>query len=306
MSPNRPMRRAAEHTGEVQMTETTETIGEPMGEARKAFHEELDDLRREIVREAAMVTETIPRGTEALLGNDLQAAQAVIDGDDELDYLSLEIEEHTIRVLTLQQPVASDLRFITMSLKFVVDLERIGDLAAGIAKRVRELAALPTLGPYVDLGRLATLAQKNLHAALDSFVRRDADAATKVIAADVEIDKLNASLFAELIAHVATDPATVTRVIPLTSICRYLERVGDHVKNLAEEVVYMVRATIASRPRGRLNSPAAVPRGPRGTIHPTVPRPMPRPRVTRPCIVQFSFRPARCAPPASLSLPRWS
>ena len=71
----------------------------------------------------------------------------------------------------------------------------------------------------------------------------DADAATKVIAADVEIDKLNASLFAELIAHVATDPATVTRVIPLTSICRYLERAGDHVKNLAEEVVYMVRAT---------------------------------------------------------------
>ena len=88
----------------------------------------------------------------------------------------------------------------------------------------------------------ATLVQKNLKAALDSFVAKDADRATAVITADREIDKLNASLFAELIAHVATDPATVTRVLPLTSVCRYLERIGDHVKNLGEEVVYMVRA----------------------------------------------------------------
>jgi phosphate transport system protein len=130
-----------------------------------------------------------------------------------------------------------------MSLKFVVDLERIGDLAGGIAKRALELNRLPNLEPRVDLAKLATLAQKNLQAALDSFVRKDADRATQVIQADAEIDKLNASLFAELIAHVATDPATVTRVLPLTSVCRYLERIGDHVKNLAEEVVYMVKAT---------------------------------------------------------------
>ena len=84
--------------------------------------------------------------------------------------------------------------------------------------------------------------QKNLRAALDRLGARDADRATSVIQADREIDKLNASLFAELLAHVATDPATVTRVLPLTSVCRYLERIGDHVKNLAEEVVYMVRA----------------------------------------------------------------
>jgi phosphate transport system protein len=82
----------------------------------------------------------------------------------------------------------------------------------------------------------------NLRAALDSFTAKDADRAQAIIIADIEIDKRNASMFAELLAHVATDPATVTRVLPLTSICRYLERIGDHVKNLAEEVVYMVRA----------------------------------------------------------------
>ena len=84
--------------------------------------------------------------------------------------------------------------------------------------------------------------QRFRHVALDSFVRRDADQAMEVIRCDIEIDKLNANLFAALLAHVATDPATVTRVLPLTSVCRYLERIGDHVKNLAEEVIFMVRA----------------------------------------------------------------
>ena len=161
------------------------------------------------------------------------AMQALTDNDDEL----------ALQILATRQPVASDLRFITMSLKFVVDLERIGDLAGGIAKRALELNRLPSLEPRVDLAKLAALVQKNLQAALDSFVSKDADRAHAVITADAEIDKLNASLFAELIAHVATDTATVTRVLPLTSVCRYLERVGDHVKNLAEEVVYMVKAT---------------------------------------------------------------
>ena len=209
----------------------------------KDFEQELRMLRERLCAMGGRCEQQISLAMQALTENDDQLAKKVIKDDVAIDKDENDIDELALQILATRQPVASDLRFITMSLKFVVDLERIGDLAAGIAKRVRELAALPPLGPYVDLGRLATLAQKNLHAALDSFVRRDADAATKVIAADVEIDKLNASLFAELIAHVATDPATVTRVIPLTSICRYLERVGDHVKNLAEEVVYMVRAT---------------------------------------------------------------
>jgi phosphate transport system protein len=129
-----------------------------------------------------------------------------------------------------------------MSLKFVTDLERIGDNAVSIAKRVIELNHVPALDKMPDLAHLARLVLANLRAALDSFTAKDADRAQAIIIADIEIDKRNASMFAELLAHVATDPATVTRVLPLTSICRYLERIGDHVKNLAEEVVYMVRA----------------------------------------------------------------
>jgi phosphate transport system protein len=180
---------------------------------------------------------------KALADKDDDLARDVIKNDVQIDRDENDVDELALQILATRQPVASDLRFITMSLKFVVDLERIGDLAGGIAKRALELNRLPSLEPRIDLSKLASLVQKNLQAALDAFVRKDADSATAVITADAEIDKLNASLFAELIAHVATDPATVTRVLPLTSVCRYLERVGDHVKNLAEEVVYMVKAT---------------------------------------------------------------
>ncbi|HPH65752.1 MAG TPA: phosphate signaling complex protein PhoU [Kofleriaceae bacterium] len=208
----------------------------------KDFAQELRTLRDRLVtmggRAEAQITLAMTALTER---NDVMAKQ-VIERDAEIDRDESEIDELALQILATRQPVASDLRFITMSLKFVTDLERIGDLASGIAKRALELNPLPNLSPDVKLTNLSSLVQRNLRAALDAFVAKDANRATAVITADREIDRLNASLFAELIAHVATDPATVTRVLPLTSVCRYLERVGDHVKNLAEEIVYMVSA----------------------------------------------------------------
>jgi phosphate transport system protein len=209
----------------------------------KEFEHELRTLRERLATMGERAAQQIALAMKALADKDDDLAREVIKADAMIDRDENEVDELALQILATRQPVASDLRFITMSLKFVVDLERIGDLATGIAKRALELNRLPSLEPRIDLAKLATLVQKNLHAALDSFVQKDADRATAVIQADAEIDRLNASLFAELIAHVATDPATVTRVLPLTSVCRYLERAGDHVKNLAEEVVYMVRAT---------------------------------------------------------------
>lgn len=209
----------------------------------KDFEHELRTLRERLATMGERAARQIARAMKALADKDDDLARDVIKNDAQIDRDENDVDELALQILATRQPVASDLRFITMALKFVVDLERIGDLAGGIAKRALELNRLPSLEPRVDLTRLAALVQGNLQAALDAFVRKDADGATAVIAADAEIDKLNASLFAELIAHVATDPATVTRVLPLTSVCRYLERVGDHVKNLAEEVVYMVKAT---------------------------------------------------------------
>jgi phosphate transport system protein len=208
----------------------------------KDFEQELRTLRERLCAMGGRCESQIELAMKALADRDDDVARKVIENDALIDRDETEIDELAQQILATRQPVASDLRFITMSLKFVTDLERIGDLAVGIARRALELNRLPTLGPTPDLGKLSSLVDKNLKAALDSFVQKDADKATAVIQADREIDKLNASQFAELIAHVATDPATVTRVLPLTSVCRYLERIGDHVKNLAEEVVYMVRA----------------------------------------------------------------
>jgi phosphate transport system protein len=209
----------------------------------KDFEQELRTLRERLATMGERAARQIALAMKALADKDDDLARDVIKNDAQIDRDENEVDELALQILATRQPVASDLRFITMALKFVVDLERIGDLAGGIAKRALELNRLPTLEPRIDLSQLAELVQNNLQAALDSFVRKDADRAHAVITADAAIDKLNASLFAELIAHVATDPATVTRVLPLTSVCRYLERVGDHVKNLAEDVVYMVKAT---------------------------------------------------------------
>jgi phosphate transport system protein len=207
------------------------------------FEQELKLLSERLRNMAERAAAQIAAAMKALTDRDDDLAHEVIKGDVQLDRAEMGADELAMRILAVRHPVASDLRFTTMSLKFVTDVERIGDLACGIAKRVLELNRLAKFEPRAELGQLATLVQKNLHNAIDAFVRRDADLAAAVIASDLEIDRLNATLFAELIAHVAADPATVTRVLPLTSVCRCLERIGDHVKNLAEEVIFMVRAT---------------------------------------------------------------
>jgi phosphate transport system protein len=208
----------------------------------KDFEHDLRNLRERLATMGGRCEHQIRRAMQALADRDSELARDVVAADREIDRDETDIDDLAFQILATRQPVASDLRLVLVALKFVTDLERIGDLAAGIAKRALELNPMPPLEPQGDLDRLATLVQRNLRAALDAFSAKDADRATAVIEADSEIDKLNATLFAELIAFVATDAANVTRVIPLTSVCRYLERIGDHVKNLAEDIVYMVRA----------------------------------------------------------------
>ncbi len=209
----------------------------------KTFDQELGLLRERLVAMAERASAQLSAAMRALTERSDEVARQVIADDATIDRDESEIDELAMTILATRHPVASDLRFITMALKFVVDVERIGDLAAGVARRALELNRLPPLEHRQDLTQLAVLVQRNLQVALDAFVRKDAGLATEVIRADAQIDHLNASLFAELLAHVATDPSTVTRVLPLTSVCRYLERAGDHVKNVAEEVIYISSAT---------------------------------------------------------------
>lgn len=208
----------------------------------KTFDLELKSLKDQIQAMGELVTGHVAEAMRGLAERDVEIGTRIFEADRAVNHLELAIDEQCIRMLALRQPAAKDLRFVASALKIVTDLERIGDLAVGIAKRSLELSRLPAFKLHANLSQLAVLVQVNLRAALDSFMAKDADRATAVITADIEVDRLNATLFAELIAHVVADPANVTRVLPLTSVCRYLERIGDHVKNLAEGVVYMVRA----------------------------------------------------------------
>jgi phosphate transport system protein len=208
----------------------------------REFAHELKTLKDRLSSMAERAAEQIALAMEALTAQDDEMARQVIAADEVIDNDENEIDRLAMEILLMRHPMASDLRFVTMSLKFVVDVERIGDLAVGIANRALELNRLDALDWRGDLNRLATLVQRNLHLAIEAFVGRNIDQANAVIRADEEIDRLNASLFAQLIANVAADPATVTRVLPLTSVSRYLERIGDHVQNLAEEVIFMVSA----------------------------------------------------------------
>jgi phosphate transport system protein len=209
----------------------------------REFAQELRTLKERLSTMAERAAEQIALTMEALANQDDEIAEKVIAGDEAIDTDETEIDQLAMNILMTKHPVASDLRFVTMALKFVADVERIGDLAVGIARRVLELNHLDALDWRGDLNRLAIMVEKNLHLAIEAFVNQNSDEAYAAIRADEEIDHLNASLFAQLIAHVAADPATVTRVLPLTSVSRSLERIGDHVKNLAEEVIFMVEAT---------------------------------------------------------------
>src|SRR5262249_44457851 len=157
------------------------------------------------------------------------------------DQLELEIDKLSLKILARRQPVASDLRLITTSMKLVTDLERIGDLGVNICERVVELAAEPPLPTPPAIARIADAARAMLHDALDAFVDGDPDKAERVIECDNTVDEYFAQLFPELVQVMMRDPQSVDRATRLQSIGKYLERIADHSTNIAEMVVFMVR-----------------------------------------------------------------
>lgn len=205
----------------------------------KDFENELESLRAMLLAMGARSQAQVASAMQALTGGDAALALQVVASDDAIDRDELAVDELAHAILAKRQPVASDLRFIVSALKIVVDLERIGDLAANIAKRAADLQ--DPARASADFGPLAERVQASFHDALAAFGGRDPERAAELIEADREIDRLNAALFQTLITRVVSDPASAPHVIPATSIARSLERIGDHAKNIAESVVYMVR-----------------------------------------------------------------
>jgi phosphate transport system protein len=207
------------------------------------FDEELLDLNKKILEMSAEVEMTIGNSIKALRELNKDKAMAVIKEDDRIDQIDLAIEEKCLNLIALYQPAATDLRFIVMSLKIATDLERIADLAVDIAQRVLEIADQPLLKPLIDIPKLATLSQSMVRDAINSFVNKDTELAKSVILRDSEADELRNLVQTELINdYMSKDPSTAPRAVALLLVARHLERICDHATNIAEYVIYLVKA----------------------------------------------------------------
>ena len=210
---------------------------------RTAFEQQLADVQEEMLALAGKVESAIEQSTQALQDNDVALARRVIEADAQVNQQRYEIEERCLELIATQQPLASDLRTIVAVLHIVVDLERMGDHAEGIAKVALMLADEP-LKSYADIPRMAVLARQMLVGSLQAFRERDAARARLICDDDDKVDALYDHVYRELITYMVNNPEAIERGTHLTWVAHNLERIADRVTNICERVVYLVEGKL--------------------------------------------------------------
>jgi len=205
------------------------------------YSEEITRLKESLLAMASHAESSVARAMRALVERDDALARQVEEDDNILDRYEIEIDELAIQILT-KAPLATDLRLTTVAIKISQNLERIGDEATTIARRAIDLGTEPQLKPYVDLPRMATMSLEMLRDAISAFINRETDKARAVIPRDRDVDNLNRQLHRELSSYMVERPTTITRCLHLMVISKSLERIADHITNIAEEVVYLYEA----------------------------------------------------------------
>lgn len=208
------------------------------------FTDSVEELKKELLTMAAMVEGLITRSVHALVARREREARIVVEEDDVIDRLEIKIEEDCLKILALYQPVAEHLRFVTTVMKINNDLERIGDLAVNIARRAKRLAKHAPIEIPERLQSMSDGTVKMLRNSLNAFMERDTILAKKVCLADDEIDRHHATLIPLISESMRQDPDKIDLFIHLLWSSRNLERIADHVTNIAEDVVYMVDGDI--------------------------------------------------------------
>lgn len=211
---------------------------------RNVFDRHLAEIQEEMLVMADMVETAIKRSLEALKGRDIELARQVIADDLKINQKRYDAEERCIELIATQQPLAGDLRTIVAVLHMIVDLERMGDHAEGIAKIAVLLADEPPLKPYVDLPRMADIASEMLRESLEAFKHRDAERARAIIDRDDEVDALYDQVYRELLTYTLSDPLAIERATHLIWVAHNLERIADRVTNICERVVFLVTGKI--------------------------------------------------------------
>lgn len=204
------------------------------------FHDELGTLKQRLLSMSERAESLVELSVEALYERDADKAQAVIDGDRELDLLEVETEDLAISLLALQQPMARDLRFLIGAIKVSSDIERIGDHAVNIAQgAVRIVDANSVLPPVPALSEMSRSARVMLRDSLDAFIRADGTLGRAVKKADVHVDALHDGVFRVLLTHMMADARTITPCLELLLVSRNLERIADLATNIGEDAVYL-------------------------------------------------------------------
>jgi phosphate transport system protein len=204
----------------------------------------LNTLRDKILIMGGAAENAIARALQSIVERNSALAEQVIRDDDRIDQMELEIDEACIDLLVLQQPTASDLRFVVGVAKTAPNIERIADHAVNIAKHALSLNNEPQPKNYVDLPRMSQIVQEMLIAGLDAFTAIDSDRAWEVIRRDDEVDALYRKIFDELQQCMMNDPSTVPRAVQLLFVIKHLERIADYVTNICELVIYMKRGAV--------------------------------------------------------------
>jgi phosphate transport system protein len=207
---------------------------------RVVFSNQLQELRDDVVALSSMVDKAIARSVDSLKRQDLNLARQVYAGDAEINQERWKTEERALNVIATQAPMASDLRVISSVMHIVVDLERMGDHAAGIAKIVIETANEPLLKPLVDIPRMSDLSRTMLTDSITAFIEGQADFAREIVMRDDDVDQLYDQIYRELLTYMMADPGTINRATHLLWAAHNLERIADRVTNICERVIFSV------------------------------------------------------------------
>ncbi len=211
---------------------------------RSVFEKQLAEVQEDMLVMAGMVQEALQQSVEALTTRDVERARRVIANDVEINSKRYATEDKCIELISLQAPLASDLRTIIAVLHITVDLERMGDHAEGIARIVLMLADEAPLKPYIDIPRMAQIATEMMEGALDAYKNRDTALARRIIDRDDEVDELYDQLYRELLMFMIEERGTIQRATYLIWVAHNLERIADRVTNICERVVYLVEGKI--------------------------------------------------------------
>ena len=203
----------------------------------KAFDEDLDRLRALISEMGGMAEHAIREAMRCLVQRDEEAARKIVENDKKIDALEIETERRAIQLIALRAPMAADLRDVVAALKISGVVERIGDYAKNIAKRVPEIENR-SIEPLSLMPEMARIATEMVHDVLNAFVERDAEAAREVFERDQKVDDFYNSIFRTLLTHMMENPKQITEAAHLLFVAKNIERVGDHATNIAEMVYY--------------------------------------------------------------------